>query len=89
METTKNPAIEDRIREALVQIRPFLEADGGDVTLEEVTSDGVAKVKLHGACSSCSMSTMTMKAGIEESIRKAVPEIKSVIAINTQVESIN
>ncbi len=82
-------SITDRINEALVQIRPFLEADGGDVTLEEVTQDGVAKVKLHGACSSCSMSSMTMKAGIEESIKKAVPEIKAVVAVNNEIESIN
>lgn len=84
MSTSTLTSIEERINVALTAIRPFLEADGGDVTLEEVTADGVAKVKLHGACSSCSMSSMTMKAGIEESIKKAVPEIHSVIAINTQ-----
>ncbi|TXC78927.1 NifU family protein [Luteibaculum oceani] len=80
-------SIEDKINEALNSIRPFLEADGGDVTLEEVTDDGIAKVKLHGACSSCSMSSMTMKAGIEEAIKKAVPQINAVIAVNNIVES--
>nr|WP_262711310.1 NifU family protein [Luteibaculum oceani] len=79
--------MEDKINEALNSIRPFLEADGGDVTLEEVTDDGIAKVKLHGACSSCSMSSMTMKAGIEEAIKKAVPQINAVIAVNNIVES--
>lgn len=82
-------SIEDKINEALTQIRPFLEADGGDVTLEEVTDEGIAKVKLHGACSSCSMSSMTMKAGIEEAIKKAVPQINAVVAVNSIVESIN
>lgn len=80
-------SVEDKINEALKSIRPFLEADGGDVTLEEVTDDGIAKVKLHGACSSCSMSSMTMKAGIEEAIKKAVPQINAVIAVNNIVES--
>ena len=71
---------EERIREALTDLRPFLEADGGDITLEEVTSDGIARVRLHGACSSCSMSHMTMKAGLEEAIKRAAPEIKEVTA---------
>lgn len=81
MNTTSTITIEEKINIALTSIRPFLEADGGDVTLEEV-QDGVAKVRLHGACSSCSMSHMTMKAGIEESIKKAVPEIHTVVAVN-------
>lgn len=89
MSTQTKTSIVDRINEALVQIRPFLEADGGDVTLEEVTTDGIAKVKLHGACSSCSMSSMTMKAGIEETIKKAVPEITAVVAVTNEIESIN
>ncbi len=81
MNTTSTITIEEKINIALTSIRPFLEADGGNVTLEEV-QDGVAKVRLHGACSSCSMSHMTMKAGIEESIKKAVPEIHTVVAVN-------
>ena len=77
---------EQRIREALTDLRPFLEADGGDITLEEVTADGVAKVRLHGACSSCSMSHMTMKAGVEEAIKRVAPAIVRVDAVNlTQV----
>ena len=73
---------EQRIREALTDLRPFLEADGGDITLEEVTADGVAKVRLHGACSSCSMSHMTMKAGVEEAIKRVAPSIRSVEALS-------
>lgn len=71
-----------KIQDALTQIRPYLEADGGDVSLIEVSDDYVAKVQLHGACRDCNMSMMTLKAGVEESIRRAVPEIKSVEAIS-------
>lgn len=76
---------EERIREALTDLRPFLEADGGDITLEEVTSDGIARVRLHGACSSCSMSHMTMKAGVEEAIKRVAPAIVRVDAVNLPV----
>jgi Fe-S cluster biogenesis protein NfuA len=71
-----------RVEDALQQIRPYLEADGGNVSLLEVTDDRVVKLQLHGACKSCSMSLMTMKAGIEETIKRSVPGIKSVEAIN-------
>ena len=71
-----------KIQDALTQIRPYLEADGGDVSLIEVTDDYIAKVQLHGACRDCSMSMMTLKAGVEESIKRAVPEIKSVEAVS-------
>ncbi len=73
--------LQERIEEALNQIRPFLEADGGNVSLVEITPDFVAKVKLMGSCSSCSMSHMTMKAGIEDAIRKNASEITAVIAV--------
>ena len=76
---------EERIREALNDLRPFLEADGGDITLEAVTPDGIARVRLHGACSSCSMSHMTMKAGVEEAIKRVAPAIKRVDAVNLPV----
>jgi Fe-S cluster biogenesis protein NfuA len=74
--------IEQRIREALAELRPFLEADGGDITLEEVTTDGIARVRLHGACRGCAMSPMTMKAGVEEAIKRVAPSIKAVEAVN-------
>jgi len=72
----------DRIQYALTQLRPFLEADRGDITLVEVTDKMVARVELHGACRDCSMSIMTLKAGVEESIKKVAPEIVAVEAIN-------
>lgn len=70
----------DRVEDALKTIRPYLEADGGDVELLEVVDGNTVMLELKGACSTCSMSQMTMKAGIEETIKKAVPEITSVQA---------
>jgi len=75
-----------RAQKALDDLRPFLEADGGDITLEEITAEGVARVKLHGACCGCAMSPMTMKAGVEEAIKRVAPEVKSVEAVNLPVK---
>ncbi len=77
--------IKIKIEEALEQIRPYLLADGGNVSLLEITNDNIVKLELLGACKSCSMSAMTLKAGIEESIKRAVPEIKAVEAINVSI----
>ena len=74
-----------KVEEALEQIRPYLQADGGNVTLIEITEDKIVKLELLGACKSCSMSAMTLKAGIEDSIMRTVPEIKGVEAINLGV----
>ncbi|MDH4472573.1 MAG: NifU family protein [Fluviicola sp.] len=71
-----------KINQSLEELRPHLHADGGDMELVEITDEGVAKVRLLGACSDCSMSVMTIKAGLEEAVRKAAPEIKSVEAIH-------
>jgi Fe-S cluster biogenesis protein NfuA len=71
-----------RIQAALEDLRPFLNADGGDISLEEVTVDGIVRVKLHGACTNCAMSPMTMKAGVEEAIKRVAPLIKAVEAVN-------
>ena len=70
-----------KIENALEQVRPFLKADGGDITLVEVTDDNIVRVKLHGACQGCSISHITMKAGVEEAIKNAVPEIRLVEAV--------
>ena len=72
----------ERIESALDNIRPYLRTDGGDVKLLEVTEDMVAKIELLGACGACPMSSMTFKAGVEEAIKREVPEITSVEAIN-------
>ncbi|MEJ8801539.1 NifU family protein [Pontibacter sp. H249] len=71
-----------RIEGALDQIRPYLEADGGNVKVLEVTDEMVLKLELLGACGSCPMSAMTLKAGVEQSVLRAVPEIKAVEAVN-------
>ncbi len=72
----------DQVEAALDTIRPYLEADGGNVSVEEITPDNVVKLKLLGSCGSCPMSIMTLKAGIEQAIMKAVPDVTAVEAIN-------
>jgi hypothetical protein len=74
--------ISEKIEIALNGMRPFLQADGGDVELVEVTEDYEVRLRLIGNCSSCSMSHMTMKAGIESGIKAALPIVKSVVAVN-------
>ena len=63
------------------RVRPFLQRDGGDVQLVDVTEDNIVRVKLVGACGSCPMSTMTLKNGIEAELKKSIPEIKAVVAV--------
>jgi Fe-S cluster biogenesis protein NfuA len=72
----------DQVEAALDTIRPYLEADGGNVSVEEITADNVVKLKLLGSCGSCPMSIMTLKAGIEQAIMRAVPQITAIEAIN-------
>ena len=72
----------DQVEAALDSIRPYLEADGGNVSIEEITPEGVVKLKLLGSCGSCPMSIMTLKAGIEQAIMKAVPQITAIEAMN-------
>jgi len=79
--TDKN--IIEKIEEALTTIRPYLESDGGDINLVEVTDDMIVKVKLIGACSSCNVSMMTLKNGVEVAIKSAVPEVKEVIDVTS------
>jgi Fe-S cluster biogenesis protein NfuA len=72
--------IEDKVREALDEIRPNLQADGGDIGLVEI-NNGVVKVKLQGTCAGCPMSQMTLKWGVEQYLKKKIPEIKTVEAV--------
>ena len=72
-----------KIEGALEEIRPFLEQDGGDMHFIELTDDWVVKLKLVGACSSCSISMMTLKNGVEVAIKQAVPEVKEVVDIDS------
>ncbi|MCA6074882.1 NifU family protein [Fulvivirga sedimenti] len=78
----KKDELVKRIDQALDNIRPYLETDGGNVQILELTDDMVVRLELLGACGNCPMSTMTLKAGVEEAIKKAVPEVISVEAIN-------
>lgn len=71
----------EEVRAILENIRPALQADGGDVELVEVTEDGIVKVRLVGACGHCPMSTMTLKMGIERTIKDKLPGIKEVISV--------
>jgi Fe-S cluster biogenesis protein NfuA len=72
--------MKDKVQKALDQIRPMLQADGGDCELVEVSYDGIVKLKLTGACEGCPMSTMTLKMGIERALKQMVPEVKEVTA---------
>ncbi|MFT5666463.1 MAG: Fe-S cluster biogenesis protein NfuA [Vicingaceae bacterium] len=80
MEAVQDSILFAKIEGAIEQLRPFLEADGGDIRLLRVEGN-IAKVQLLGACHSCSMSAMTLKAGIEEAIKKVAPEIIAVDAV--------
>ena len=71
----------EKIEIALQSIRPYLQKDGGDVEFIELTEDNTVKVKLLGACVACDMSKMTLKAGIEESIKNVFPELKTVLSV--------
>lgn len=78
----KHKELAAKIQEALSELRPYLEADSGNITLVEITDDLVAKVQLHGACVDCTMINMTMKGGVESAVMKVAPEITAIEAIN-------
>lgn len=73
-------SIRERVMKALERVRPYLQSDGGDIDLIDVTEDMTVKVKLKGACQGCPYSMQTLKAGVEQAIMKEVPEIKRVIS---------
>lgn len=75
-------ALLPRVERALDGIRPYLEADGGNVKILEITEERVVRLELLGACGSCPMSAMTLRAGVEDAIRRAVPEVSAVEATN-------
>jgi Fe-S cluster biogenesis protein NfuA len=74
--------IQQKVQNVLDQVRPYLQQDGGDISFVELTDDFVVNVELHGACGACPFSTMTLKNGVEATLKKALPEIKEVVAIN-------
>jgi Fe-S cluster biogenesis protein NfuA len=82
MPTSDKQNLLERIDSALDDIRPHLAVDGGDVELVDITEDNWVQIKWLGNCESCNMSMMTMRAGIEQTIRLKVPEISGVVAVN-------
>lgn len=70
-----------RVQEVLDMVRPSLQADGGDCELVNIREDNVIEVRLQGACGSCPMATMTLKAGIERVLKDEIPEVEEVIQV--------
>jgi Fe-S cluster biogenesis protein NfuA len=77
----KNDEMLQKVKKIIDQLRPFLQSDGGDIEVIEITNENVVKVKLIGACSDCPFSLQTLKAGVEQALRKEIPEIKEVVAV--------
>jgi Fe-S cluster biogenesis protein NfuA len=75
-------SIRERVLQALERVRPYLQADGGDISLVEITDDNTVKVKLQGACHGCPYSLQTLKAGVEQVLLKDVPEISKVVSVD-------
>ena len=73
---------EEKILNTLEKIRPYLQADGGDIRFLELTEDMTVKVEMTGACNGCPYSMHTLKAGVEEAVKREIPDIKEVIAVN-------
>jgi len=82
MENQNKDELIKKVNNVIDQIRPYLVADGGDIEFVRITDQNEVQVELKGACASCSMSIMTLKQGVEQAVVKAIPEIKSVDAIN-------
>ena len=78
----KDPKLRDRVEQALDSLRPYLMADGGSVRLVDITAEMVVELELLGACETCPMSTMTLRAGIEQAIKRFAPQIMRVEAIS-------
>jgi Fe-S cluster biogenesis protein NfuA len=81
MEQNKNNGVKEKVIKALEEVRPYLQADGGDVEFVNLTDDGIVEIKLLGACGHCPMSIMTLRAGVERTILRSVPEVKRVEAV--------
>jgi Fe-S cluster biogenesis protein NfuA len=75
-------ATKEKVLIAMEQLRPFLHADGGDMEFVELTEDNTVKVRMLGACGECSMSAMTLKAGLHEALKVVAPEIRAVVAVD-------
>ena len=78
---TQSPSVRDKVQNVINLIRPAVQADGGDIELVDVTSEGVVQIRFHGACHGCPSSTMTLQMGIERNLREKVPEVTSVVPV--------
>lgn len=74
--------IKERVLKALERVRPYLQSDGGDISLIDITDENIVRVKLQGACHGCPFSLQTLKAGVEQALMQEVPEIKSVVSVD-------
>jgi Fe-S cluster biogenesis protein NfuA len=81
MDEARRQDFEKRINESIEMVRPYLVADGGDIRFVELTDDMVVKVELLGACGSCPYSIQTLKNGVEQAVKKQIPEIKEVVSV--------
>ena len=73
--------MKEKVEAVINEVRPYLQADGGDIELVSVDADGVVKVRLRGACSCCPGARMTLQMGVERKLKEAVPEVKKVVAV--------
>ena len=78
----KTEGIESKINSVLERIRPYLQIDGGDVMLDKITDDGIVELKLLGACNTCPLRPMTLRAGIERALMYEIPEIRRIECFN-------
>ena len=81
MADEQTPTLKEQVQTAIQDIRPSLQADGGDIELIAVGEDGTVSVKLKGACAGCPMSQMTLSYGVEKHLKKVIPDVTSVIAV--------
>jgi Fe-S cluster biogenesis protein NfuA len=83
METNIKDGLLKRANDTLDQVRPYLQADGGDIEIVELTDERILKVRLTGACNGCPFSMQTLKAGVEQAIKRDIPEILEVVEVNS------
>lgn len=81
MEENTKKDLRTRVMDSLEKVRPYLQADGGDIELVEVSDDNIVKVRLTGACNGCPFSMQTLKGGVEQALMKEVPEVTEVVAV--------
>ena len=82
----QNAELENKVKNVLEQIRPYLQADGGDIEFVDLTEDNIVNIRLLGMCGNCPHSRMTLKSGIEAAVKRVLPEISSVESVMADVE---